>query len=141
MTCRSSQIESNFAGSIWKGLAHLKTRCGGTMAMVSASGWMHLLWRIPLRPHQLVLFKWLKVCRRASTSHFRFILYVRVCFTGRGDNTYFWGLLAVLMDKGIIIGVEHEIATRGSLPFVMFRLVPTVGFLRIPRHIPPLSIR
>ncbi|KAG8748047.1 hypothetical protein FRC10_009799 [Ceratobasidium sp. 414] len=33
--------------------------------------------------------------------------------------------LSVLMDKGIIIGVEHEIATRGSLPFVMFRLVPT----------------
>ncbi|CCO26160.1 Protein RIC1 homolog [Rhizoctonia solani AG-1 IB] len=33
--------------------------------------------------------------------------------------------LSVLMDKGIIIGVEHEIATRGSLPFVMFRIVPT----------------
>ncbi|QRW00297.1 hypothetical protein RhiJN_28315 [Ceratobasidium sp. AG-Ba] len=33
--------------------------------------------------------------------------------------------LSVLMDKGIIIGVEHEIATRGSLPFVMFRLAPT----------------
>ncbi|CAE6525588.1 unnamed protein product [Rhizoctonia solani] len=32
--------------------------------------------------------------------------------------------LSVLMDKGIIIGVEHEIATRGSLPFVLFRIVP-----------------
>lgn len=37
-------------------------------------------------------------------------------------------IAAVLMDKGIIIGVEHEIATRGSLPFVMFRIVPTVCF-------------
>ncbi|KAI0080014.1 RIC1-domain-containing protein [Panus rudis PR-1116 ss-1] len=31
--------------------------------------------------------------------------------------------LSVLMDKGIIIGVEHEVATRMSLPFVMFRHV------------------
>ncbi|CAL1696319.1 unnamed protein product [Somion occarium] len=31
--------------------------------------------------------------------------------------------LSVLMDKGIIIGVEHEAATRMSLPFVMFRHV------------------
>ncbi|TCD70639.1 hypothetical protein EIP91_002358 [Steccherinum ochraceum] len=31
--------------------------------------------------------------------------------------------LSVLMDKGIIIGVEHEAATRISLPFVMFRHV------------------
>lgn len=30
-------------------------------------------------------------------------------------------LVAVLMDKGIIIGVEHEVATRMTLPFVMFR--------------------
>lgn len=29
--------------------------------------------------------------------------------------------LSVLMDKGIIIGAEHEIATRMNLPFVMFR--------------------
>ncbi|KAI0706047.1 RIC1-domain-containing protein [Cytidiella melzeri] len=29
--------------------------------------------------------------------------------------------LSVLMDKGIIIGVEHETASRMSLPFVMFR--------------------
>ncbi|PPQ67413.1 hypothetical protein CVT25_005992 [Psilocybe cyanescens] len=29
--------------------------------------------------------------------------------------------LSVLMDKGIIIGVEHEAAIRTSLPFVMFR--------------------
>lgn len=29
--------------------------------------------------------------------------------------------LSVLMDKGIIIGAEHEIATRSNLPFVMFR--------------------
>ncbi|KAF8592018.1 RIC1-domain-containing protein [Ramaria rubella] len=31
--------------------------------------------------------------------------------------------LSVLMDKGIIIGVEHETAARVSLPFVMFRIV------------------
>ncbi|KAK7694309.1 hypothetical protein QCA50_001491 [Cerrena zonata] len=31
--------------------------------------------------------------------------------------------LSVLMDKGIIIGAEHETATRMSLPFVMFRHV------------------
>ncbi|KAG7099576.1 hypothetical protein E1B28_001406 [Marasmius oreades] len=29
--------------------------------------------------------------------------------------------LSVLMDKGIIIGAEHEIATRGNLSFAMFR--------------------
>ncbi|KAJ7596719.1 RIC1-domain-containing protein [Mycena floridula] len=29
--------------------------------------------------------------------------------------------LSVLMDKGIIIGAEHESATRSNLPFVMFR--------------------
>ncbi|KAF8490724.1 RIC1-domain-containing protein [Gautieria morchelliformis] len=31
--------------------------------------------------------------------------------------------LSVLMDKGIIIGVEHEAAARYSLPFVMFRII------------------
>lgn len=31
--------------------------------------------------------------------------------------------LSVLMDKGIVIGVEHEVATRANLPFVMFRHV------------------
>ncbi|KZV80378.1 RIC1-domain-containing protein [Exidia glandulosa HHB12029] len=31
--------------------------------------------------------------------------------------------LSVLMDKGIIIGVEHEVASRSSLPFVMFRII------------------
>lgn len=31
--------------------------------------------------------------------------------------------LSVLMDKGIIIGVEYEVASRSSLPFVMFRIV------------------
>lgn len=35
--------------------------------------------------------------------------------------------IAVLMDKGIIIGAEHEAATRMSLPFVMFRHVTSVG--------------
>ncbi|KAF9066084.1 RIC1-domain-containing protein [Rhodocollybia butyracea] len=29
--------------------------------------------------------------------------------------------LSVLMDKGIIIGAEHEVAARSNLPFVMFR--------------------
>ncbi|KAF9523584.1 RIC1-domain-containing protein [Crepidotus variabilis] len=29
--------------------------------------------------------------------------------------------LSVLMDKGIIIGVEHELAVRSNLPFVLFR--------------------
>ncbi|KAJ6519422.1 RIC1-domain-containing protein [Mycena sanguinolenta] len=29
--------------------------------------------------------------------------------------------LSVLMDKGIIIGAEHEVATRSNLPFVIFR--------------------
>ena len=33
---------------------------------------------------------------------------------------------AVLMDKGIIIGVEHEAAARYSLPFVMFRIITSV---------------
>ncbi|KAF8528030.1 RIC1-domain-containing protein [Hysterangium stoloniferum] len=31
--------------------------------------------------------------------------------------------LSVLMDKGIIIGVEHEAVARVSLPFVMFRMI------------------
>lgn len=29
--------------------------------------------------------------------------------------------IACLMDKGIIIGVEHEVAARPTLPFVLFR--------------------
>lgn len=35
--------------------------------------------------------------------------------------------VAVLMDKGIIIGAEHEIATRSNLPFVMFRHATSVS--------------
>lgn len=34
---------------------------------------------------------------------------------------------AVLMDKGIIIGAEHEAATRKNLPFVMFRHATNVS--------------
>lgn len=34
---------------------------------------------------------------------------------------------AVLMDKGIIIGVEHETAIRSNLPFVMFRHAASVS--------------
>jgi len=30
------------------------------------------------------------------------------------------------MDKGIIIGVEEEVVTRSSLPFVMFKILTTV---------------
>jgi len=30
------------------------------------------------------------------------------------------------MEKGVIIGVEHEAATRVTLPFVMFRTVTSV---------------
>lgn len=30
------------------------------------------------------------------------------------------------MDKGIIIGVEHETVTRAALPFVLFRHVTSV---------------
>jgi hypothetical protein len=32
------------------------------------------------------------------------------------------------MDKGIIIGVEYEAATRTNLSFVMFRHATSVGF-------------
>lgn len=39
-------------------------------------------------------------------------------------------VLAVLMDKGIIIGVEHEAATRMNLPFVMFRHVTSVSVIQ-----------
>lgn len=42
------------------------------------------------------------------------------CFNASYTST------AVLMDKGIIIGVEHESAVRLSLPFVMFRIVTSV---------------
>lgn len=31
------------------------------------------------------------------------------------------------MDKGIIIGAEHETATRSNLPFVMFRHATSVS--------------
>ena len=34
--------------------------------------------------------------------------------------------VACLMDKGIIIGVEHEIASRSTLPFVLFRHTTSV---------------
>lgn len=33
---------------------------------------------------------------------------------------------AVLMDKGVVIGVEHETATRSSLDFAMFRIQTSV---------------
>lgn len=39
---------------------------------------------------------------------------------------------AVLMDKGIIIGVEHETAIRSNLPFVMFRHAASVSFVVVP---------
>ena len=40
-------------------------------------------------------------------------------------------LAAVLMDKGIIIGVEHDLAIRSNLPFVLFRQSTSVCcFLR-----------
>lgn len=35
-------------------------------------------------------------------------------------------LVAVLMDKGIIIGAEHESVTRVNLPFAMFRHTTSV---------------
>lgn len=38
-------------------------------------------------------------------------------------------ILACLMDKGIIIGVEHEIAVRSSLPFVLFRHTTSVSMV------------
>lgn len=45
--------------------------------------------------------------------------------------------LAVLMDKGIIIGVEVEAATRTSLSFTMFRHVTSVRSFMLARS--PLS--
>lgn len=43
-------------------------------------------------------------------------------------------LVAVLMDKGIIIGAEHESVTRVNLPFVMFRHATSVrGWLLLVR--------
>ena len=38
-----------------------------------------------------------------------------------------FSILAVLMDKGIIIGAEHEAATRQNLPFVLFRHATSVS--------------
>jgi hypothetical protein len=43
----------------------------------------------------------------------------------------FTPLKAVLMDKGIIIGAEHEAATRKNLPFVMFRHATSVSSCHI----------
>jgi hypothetical protein len=40
-----------------------------------------------------------------------------------------YDLTAVLMDKGIIIGVEHELAIRSNLPFVLFRHSTSVSCL------------
>lgn len=37
---------------------------------------------------------------------------------------------AVLMEKGIIVGVEHEISYRRSLDFAIFRLITTVSCVR-----------
>lgn len=39
-------------------------------------------------------------------------------------GAHYW--LAVLMDKGIFIGVEYEAATRTNLSFTMFRQVTSV---------------
>lgn len=35
--------------------------------------------------------------------------------------------LSVLMDKGILIGVDHEASLRSSLPFVIYRIHTNVG--------------
>jgi hypothetical protein len=35
-------------------------------------------------------------------------------------------LPAVLMDKGIVLGTESEVAIRSSMPFVQFRFVTSV---------------
>lgn len=50
----------------------------------------------------------------------------RTC-ASRGLCTDRRGRAAVLMDKGIIIGVEHEALTRGSLPFAMFKIFSSVS--------------
>ena len=39
-----------------------------------------------------------------------------------------YDLSAALMDKGIIIGVEHELAIRSNLPFVLFRQSTSVSY-------------
>lgn len=36
------------------------------------------------------------------------------------------------MDKGIIIGVEHELAVRSNLPFVLFRHSTSVSQMGVP---------
>ena len=46
---------------------------------------------------------------------------------------------AVLMDKGIIIGVENETATRMNLPFVMFRHVTSVRSIYLTLSIQDLN--
>lgn len=44
-------------------------------------------------------------------------------------NTITTYIEAVLMDKGIIIGAEHEVVTRHNLPFAMFRYTTNVSHL------------
>lgn len=39
------------------------------------------------------------------------------------------------MDKGIIIGVEHETAIRSNLPFVMFRHAASVSYIVMQRKL------
>lgn len=36
--------------------------------------------------------------------------------------------LSVLMDKGILIGVDHEASLRGNLPFISYKIHTNVGF-------------
>ena len=68
----------------------------------------------------------LTVSKKASTFHSIFTLYVRthkpVLLASSQPLP-----LAVLMDKGIIIGVESELMTRVNLPFVMFRQATSVS--------------
>lgn len=45
---------------------------------------------------------------------------------------------AVLMDKGIIVGVDQETSLRRSLDFALFRIITTVRPLLAPLSHPPL---
>ncbi len=41
-------------------------------------------------------------------------------------------IAAILMDKGIIIGVDHEVSGRRGLPFTLFKIQSGVGLAARP---------
>jgi hypothetical protein len=120
-TCKYLPIASSFVGPIFVVSEHWKTLFGATMAKGCACGLTHCRSMHP----QATQCSLTRASKKVSTSHLTSTHFVSK--TDSYNTFYVLTFSAVLMDKGIIIGVEHEVATRTNLPFVMFRHATSVS--------------